>query len=101
MDFSPLGRIDAKMGLLFEHIKELKEENRQLKRKIYTLELNLNQAKASVSVDAGLKEKYANLVEERDRLVMERELMRKKVEGLIGKVDEALTAPAMGGDDEE
>jgi len=89
MDFTALEKVEGKLSFLFQYITTLKEENRELKRKVYALELNLNQAKAASSPDA-LKLKHASLIEERDRLMMERELFRKKVEGVIAKLDSAI-----------
>jgi regulator of replication initiation timing len=72
---------------LFDYINILKDENRELKRKIYSLEINLNQTKVSTSSEIdGMKRKYSDLVEERDRLIMERELIRNKVQSVIEKL---------------
>ncbi len=102
MDFSGLDAIGQKLVMLLQHVRELKEENRLLKRKIYGLELSLNQAKASAQVgvfDPGKNEKQSQLIEERDRLMMERELIRKKVQGMLEKVDTYLVENGEGGDE--
>jgi capsule polysaccharide export protein KpsE/RkpR len=89
MDFVRLEKLQEKLDTLFEYTNSLKEENRELKRKIYSLDLNLSQLKATSAMDS-FKAKYAGLVEERDRLMMERELVRKKVEGIVGRLDNAI-----------
>lgn len=93
MDFTALDKISDKLYFLFSHISELKEENKELKRRIYALELNLSQVKAaSVSQREmqDLKTKYSSLVKEYDELVMQKELIRKKVDGMIERLDEIL-----------
>lgn len=89
MDLARLEKLQEKLNSLFEHTNSLKEENRDLKRKIYSLELNISQLKAAGAMDS-MKTKYAELVEERDRLMMERELIRKKVEGIVDRLDDAI-----------
>ena len=89
MDFVRLEKLQEKLNSLFEYTNSLKEENRELKRKIYALDLNMSQMKAASAMDS-FKTKYAGLVEERDRLMMERELVRKKVEGIVERLDEAI-----------
>lgn len=89
MDLVKLEKLHEKLGSLLEYTNSLKEENRELKRKIYSLDLNLSQIKAASAMDS-FKAKYMGLVEERDRLMMERELVRKKVEGIVGRLDVAI-----------
>lgn len=89
MDFARLEKLQEKLDSLFEYTNNLKEENRELKRKIYSLDLNISQLKAASAHDS-FKVKYARLVEERDRLMMERELVRKKVEGIVERLDNAI-----------
>ncbi|MBI5816122.1 MAG: hypothetical protein HZB29_11010 [Nitrospinae bacterium] len=79
-------KVEDKLTFLFSYISGLKEENRELKRKVYSLELNLAQAKSAAAPE-GLKTKHSSLIEERDRLMMERELIRKKMETLISRID--------------
>jgi regulator of replication initiation timing len=89
MDFVRLEKLQEKLNSLLEYTNSLKEENRELKRKIYSLDLNMSQLKAASAMDS-FKTKYAGLVEERDRLMMERELVRKKVEGVVERLDDAI-----------
>lgn len=89
MDFVKLEKLQEKLNSLLDYTTSLKEENRELKRKIYSLDLNLSQIKAASAMDS-FKAKYMGLVEERDRLMMERELVRKKVEGIVGRLDVAI-----------
>ncbi len=87
MDFSHIDSAHEKLKQLFDYINILKDENRELKRKIYSLEINLNQAKVSTSSEMdSIKRKYSDLVEERDRLIMKRELIRNKVQSVIEKL---------------
>lgn len=102
MDFTGFERIGQKLAMLLQHVRELKEENRLLKRKIYGLELSLNQAKASAQVggfEPKKNDKQTDLIEERDRLMMERELIRKKVQGMLEKVDTYLVENGDDGDE--
>ena len=86
MDISRIDKLRSKLLFLFEYIDNLKDENRQLERKLYSLETNLKQSR--IVAGAGeLKDKYKNLVEERDRLVMERELIRNKVKIMIERIE--------------
>lgn len=87
MDISRIDRVSEKLHVLFEYINSLKEENIELKRKVYALEINLKQVKASAGPE-GLKSKYSELVEERDRLMMERELVRGKVKSALDRLEE-------------
>jgi len=87
MDFSRLDKVQERLNSLFEYINSLKDQNRQLKRKVYSLEINLEQARAA-SRGRDMKKKYSSLVEERDRLIMEREFIRNKVRGVINKLDD-------------
>ncbi len=87
MDFSRFDKVQERLNALFEYINSLKDQNRQLKRKVYSLELNLEQARAA-SQGRDMKKKYSLLVEERDRLIMEREFIRNKVQGVINKLDD-------------
>ena len=70
MDFSLLDAVSERLRALFMAMSALKEENRRLKRQVYSLELNLSQARAHAEPES-YKAKYSALVEERDRLVME------------------------------
>lgn len=85
MDFSRIDLVKEKLSLLFKRIDNLKSENRDLKGKVYSLESSLKQTKSSDSTD--LRTKYSNLVEERDRLMMERELIRNKVKIMVKRID--------------
>lgn len=89
MDFAKLDKLQEKVNTLLGYANSLKEENRELRRKVYSLDLNLSQIRAA-SVKDSFKAKYMGLVEERDRLMMERELVRKKVEGIVGRLDVAI-----------
>lgn len=82
-------KLQEKVNSLLEYTNSLKEENRELKRKIYSLDINMSQIKAASAMDS-FKAKYIGLVEERERLIMERELVRKKVEGIVGRLDRAI-----------
>ncbi len=85
MDFSRIDLAKEKLGLLFKRMKDLKSENQSLKGRVYSLESDLIQAESSDSSD--LQAKYSNLVKERDRLMMERELIRSKVKIMIERID--------------
>ncbi|MGK7345999.1 MAG: hypothetical protein ACNS63_09350 [Candidatus Nitrospinota bacterium M3_3B_026] len=89
MNFSLLDRLREQLFFLFNYVNDLKEENRELKRKVYRLEKNLEKKGAAPDAEVWRAER-AELVEERDRLMMERELVRKKLETVIGRLDEAL-----------
>ena len=91
MDFSYFDKAEDKLDSFASYIKELKEENRELARNIYSLELGIKKKLPSKEGFGALKDKHSDLIEERDRLVMERELLRKKVEAMIVQLDEALT----------
>lgn len=85
MDFSRIDLAKEKLGLLFKRMKDLKSENQSLKGRVYSLESDLIQTKSSDSSD--LQAKYSNLVKERDRLMMERELIRSKVKIMVERID--------------
>ncbi|VAX17000.1 hypothetical protein MNBD_NITROSPINAE04-841 [hydrothermal vent metagenome] len=85
MDFSRIDLVKKKLGLLFKRMKDLKSENQSLKGRVYSLESDLIQSKSSDSRD--LQAKYSNLVKERDRLMMERELIRSKVKIMVERID--------------
>lgn len=91
MNFSLLDRLREQLFFLFNYVNDLKEENRELKRTVYGLEKALEKRGAAPAAESWRTER-AELVEERDRLMMERELVRKKLEAVIGKLDEALEA---------
>lgn len=90
MDFSVCDRVETKIDLMVAHIEELKRENRGLKRNIYALEQNLNRSVSNAGMNE-LKGKYRDLVEERDRLIMDRELMGRKVETVLKRLDTVIT----------
>ena len=85
MDFSRIDLVKGKLSLLFKRIEGLKSENRDLQRKVNSLESSLEQTKSSDISD--LRAKYSNLVEERDRIMMERELIRSKVKIMVDRID--------------
>lgn len=90
MDFTKFDRVREQLFFLFNYINDLKEENRELKRKVYSLEKGLNEAKSG-PIDDSLKARHSDLIEERDRLVMERELIRKKVEAVMERLENAMS----------
>jgi FtsZ-binding cell division protein ZapB len=81
MDFLHIDLVKKKLSLLFARIESLKSENHDLKRKMSSL----SQGRSSDHTD--LKAKYSNLVKERDRLMMERELIRGKVKVMVDRID--------------
>ena len=86
MDILQIDKLRNKLLFLFEYIDNLKDENRQLKQQLDSLETNLKQSR--IVAGAGeLKSKYKSLIEERDRLVMERELIRNKVKTMIERIE--------------
>jgi regulator of replication initiation timing len=91
MDFSSIDEVERKLGMLFERINTLKSENGGLRRDIYSLKTNLEQARASSAGGEDMKRKYSGLVEERDRLMMERELIRAKIKSALEKIDEIVS----------
>jgi len=85
MRFSRFDEVHKKLQFLFDYVTSLKDENRELKRKVYSLEINLSQARAATESKES-RRKFSALVEERDRLIMERELIRNKVKAALEKV---------------
>ncbi|MBF0273846.1 MAG: hypothetical protein HQK84_01290 [Nitrospinae bacterium] len=61
-------------------IKTLEEENKSLKDKLIQKELEIESIKQEKPADIDLKEKYAELTEERD-------LIKSKVEGIIKTIN--------------
>jgi len=88
MDFSSLDEVERKLGALFERINTLKSENTGLRRELYSLKINLDQAKASSAGMEDIKKKYSALAEEREKLMMERELIRGKIKSALEKIDD-------------
>ena len=84
--FSRFDTVQEKLNLLTEHVARIKRENSELQRKVYSLETNLKQALAAPK-EKMLKEKFSTLAEERDGLMMERELIRNKIKSLIKKLE--------------
>lgn len=91
MDFSRIDLVKEKLSLLFKRMEDLKSENQTLKGKVSSLETSLKQ---STSTDDGLRIRYSTLVKERDRLMMERELIRSKVKIMVDRID---SLPQKGG----
>ena len=88
MDFSSIDEVERKLGALFERINTLKSENTLLRRELYSLKINLDQAKATASGMEEMKGKFSSLAEEREKLLMERELIRSKVKSALEKIDD-------------
>ncbi|MDH5639275.1 MAG: hypothetical protein OEZ04_12380 [Nitrospinota bacterium] len=88
MDFSLIDEVEQKLGLLFERINTLKTENRSLKQQIYSLKTNLEQARATTTGGDDMDHKFKQMVEERERLIMEREVVLHKVRAAMEKLDE-------------
>ena len=97
MDFSHFDKAEEKLDSFATYIRELKDENRELARNIYSLELGIKKKLPSKGGFGELKDKHSDLIEERDRLVMEREFLRKKVETMIGRLDDAIAKENSGG----
>ena len=91
MDLARFDQVREQLSILFKYVKSLREENRQLKRRVYSLE----RSKSGPEADEE-RAKRTSLIEERDRLVMERELVRKRIETIISKLDEALRKEEAG-----
>lgn len=85
MDFSRIDLVREKLAIVFRRIEGLKSENQTLRGKVSSLEASLKQAKSNDS--SQLRTKYSNLVEERDRLMMERELIRGRVKIMVDRID--------------
>lgn len=83
-------RIAGKISALNDLITELKESERESRRKIYSIELSLTQARAAAVELDDVKRKFNRIVEERDRLRMERSLLKKKIEKVLRRLDGAL-----------
>lgn len=94
MDLSLFERVQEQLFFLFKYVNDLKEENRELKRRVFSLEKS--QGKGGAAMPDSQKINYNTLVEERDHLMMERELIRKKVESVIEKLDDALSKEEAG-----
>lgn len=97
MDFSYFDKAEDKVNSLANYIKGLKEENREFARNVYSLEIDLKKKLPSEEDLIALKEKHSGLIEERDRLMMEREFLRKKIEAMINRLDEVLAQENSGG----
>ena len=75
MDFSYLDKASKNLDKLLEYVSALKQENRTLKRK---LEERQSQA---IPVE---------ITEEREKLIMERERVRGRIENILETLDSAL-----------
>ncbi|HJM83196.1 MAG TPA: hypothetical protein QF720_06350 [Nitrospinota bacterium] len=88
MDFSEIELVRDKFKKLFDHIRVLKGENLELKKRISLMEENLHQVKASSTTEIDEnKRNFSELIEERNRLVEDRELLRKEVHAVLEKID--------------
>lgn len=92
MDFSYFDKAEEKLDTFVDYLKTIKEKNRELNRTVYSLERDMKQKGPSDEELDALKKKHSHLIDERDSLIMEQELVRKKVEALIGKVDMAIAS---------
>ncbi|VAX24340.1 hypothetical protein MNBD_NITROSPINAE02-131 [hydrothermal vent metagenome] len=94
MDFTLFDKVQEQFGLVSAYTDKLKGEAFELKDRLESFEIDATKLLETAVEMATLKRKHSLLIEERDQLVMERELMRKKVEQLVQEVDAALAKEA-------
>jgi hypothetical protein len=101
MDFSYFDKIADRLDRIGTTFDTLTREKRELNRVCYELEVALKSSGAAVDLldpttlvaeHEALRNKHTALIDERDRLVMERELLRTRIHSLVTRCDEALSA---------
>lgn len=90
MDFTLFDKAQEQFGLVSGHTDKLKGETLKLKHKLRSYEDDAAKLIANTEEIDALKKKYSRLVDERDQLIMERELMSKRVGKMVTEIDLAL-----------
>ncbi len=94
MDFTLFDKVQEQFGLVSAYSDKLKSEAFEMEERLDSFETDATTLLETAVEMATLKRKHSQLIEERDQLVMERELMRKKVEQMVREVDSALAQEA-------
>lgn len=89
MDFSLIGKAEEQINLLADYTSGLKKENHELKQKLNSLKKDIVKMLPVKEVEA-LKTDHAKLLAEKNRLLSERDFLRKRVEKMIGSLDKVL-----------